>query len=50
MRLPSIAELEIPQRSGDVVCVPPGPDLLELARTNAERLQNSRTRIGGEWS
>ena len=47
MRLPSIAELEIPQRSGDVVCVPPGPDLLELARTNAERLQNSRTRIGG---
>lgn len=47
MHLPSIAELEIPQRSGDVVCVPPGPELLTQAHANAQHLRGSRVRIGG---
>jgi hypothetical protein len=47
VRSPTTAELEIPQRSGDVVCVPPGPELLAAARANADALESASIRIGG---
>ncbi|HEV8353430.1 MAG TPA: hypothetical protein VGR24_04450 [bacterium] len=47
MRPPAIVELEVPQRSGDVLCVPSGPELLSVARANAAALQSVSVRIAG---
>lgn len=47
VHLRAIGDLEIPQRPGAVVCVPPGADLLALAETNARALQASRAVVGG---
>jgi hypothetical protein len=47
VRSPAITELEIPHRSGDVLCVPPAPELLAVAQANADALQSASVRIGG---
>lgn len=40
-------ELEIPQRSGDVLCTPDGAEFLAVATANAHALDASQTRLCG---
>lgn len=40
--------LEIPERSGEVVLVPPATELLEVARENRDRLAAAEVPVGGE--
>lgn len=40
-------EFDIPQHSGEVLCVPPAGDFLALARRNAEALDTSTLSLGG---
>lgn len=45
--VPVAADLEIPQRSGEVLCLPPAPAFLETAEANRRALDAAPLRLGG---
>lgn len=45
--VPVAAEFEIPQRSGEVLCLPPPPAFLERAEANRRALDAAPLRLGG---
>ncbi|HEY3248044.1 MAG TPA: hypothetical protein VGK88_07130 [bacterium] len=47
MHVPTIPDLEVPQRSGEVVCIPSGGDLLATARANADALASTHVQLAG---
>src|SRR6059036_2620674 len=47
MRLPTDVEFEIPQKSGEALCLPPARQLAALARQNAALLEDAPLTIAG---